>query len=146
MISEFRGPTRWLSNFHECQIEFEGMLFPSVEHAYMAAKTLDPHVRRTIAALPTPKEAKAAGRTVVLRPDWEHIKLKVMFALVYQKFTDHLSLRDKLLATGDEDLVEGNNWGDTFWGQVDGVGENHLGQILMTVRALVRENQQGASP
>jgi len=54
------------------------------------------------------------------------------------KFTKHESLKEKLLATGDEELVEGNDWNDRVWGKVDGVGENHLGRLLMKIRAELR--------
>ena len=57
-----------------------------------------------------------------------------MYEIVLAKFTQNPDLKKKLLATGDEHLEEGNTWGDTIWGTVDGVGENRLGKILMRVR------------
>jgi predicted NAD-dependent protein-ADP-ribosyltransferase YbiA (DUF1768 family) len=77
------------------------------------------------------------GRSVKLRPDWESIKLDVMETAVRIKFTDP-ELAAKLIATGDEELIEGNWWNDTFWGVCNGVGENHLGKILMKVRADIK--------
>ena len=59
--------------------------------------------------------------------------LDVMRDLVVQKFSDPL-LQSLLETTGDEELIEGNHWGDVFWGVCKGVGENHLGKILMKVR------------
>ena len=82
----------------------------------------------------SPSEAKAAGRKIDLRSDWEEVKDKVMYEIVLAKFTQNPDLKKKLLATGDEHLEEGNTWGDTIWGTVDGVGENRLGKILMRVR------------
>ena len=76
-----------------------------------------------------------------LRPDWEKVKNGIMEEIVCAKFTQHTDLAEKLLATGDRVLVEGNHWGDTFWG-VDtrtGQGENHLGKILMKVREELRQ-------
>ena len=114
------------------------MTYPSVEHAYQSAKTLDKSERKRIAALPTPADAKRAGRALKLRDDWEQVKFDVMETCVRSKFTTHGDLRAKLLATGDAELIEGNDWGDTIWGQVNGVGENRLGKILMKVRAELR--------
>ena len=73
------------------------------------------------------------GRQVDIRTDWEDRKLDVMTKLLKEKFTNP-DLKEKLLATGDQLLVEDNTWGDRFWGQVGGVGENHLGKLLMQVR------------
>jgi predicted NAD-dependent protein-ADP-ribosyltransferase YbiA (DUF1768 family) len=63
-----------------------------------------------------------------------------MYGLVYLKFANHPELLKQLLATGDEELVEGNGWGDRFWGKVDDIGENNLGKILMGVRRELGEN------
>jgi ribA/ribD-fused uncharacterized protein len=139
-IAEFQGDYRWLSNFWPCSVEFEGITYPSAEHAYQAAKTLDASERRRIAALATPSEAKTAGRALKpQRDDWERVKFDVMERVVRDKFNRNADLRAKLLATGDADLLEGNTWGDRVWGVVDGTGENRLGKILMAVRAELRE-------
>ena len=74
-----------------------------------------------------------------MRSDWEEVKNKVMYEIVLAKFTQNSDLKEKLLATGDEHLEEGNTWGDTIWGTVDGVGENRLGKILMRVRDELNE-------
>jgi ribA/ribD-fused uncharacterized protein len=120
-------------------VEFEGQDYPTVEHAYRAAKTLDATERRRIATLATPSEAKRAGRALALRGDWETVKLGVMETCVRYKFTHHAELRRRLLETGDAELIEGNTWGDRFWGVFEGEGENHLGRILMRVRGDLRE-------
>jgi len=134
MINRFTGQYRFLSNFYPIEIEQEGMKYPTVEHAYQAAKTVFSLDKLAIQLCKTPGEAKCYGRKVRLRTDWEDIKLRVMRNLISQKFRDvHLNL--KLLATKNEELIEGNNWGDTFWGVCNGVGENHLGKILMDVRS-----------
>lgn len=119
------------------EIEYEEVNFPSVEHAYQAAKCQDYTMRWNVAMQPTPGWAKIWGRKVTLRPDWESIKLQVMLDLVRIKFAVP-ELRAKLLATGDAELIEGNYWGDRFWGVCKGVGENHLGKILMQVREEIR--------
>jgi len=132
-ITSFRGPYRFLSNFHPCLIKRDGLTFSSVEHAYQAAKSLDPAVRAEFTESIPPGAAKRRGRRVKLRPDWEEVKLDVMLGLLRRKFTQ-LDLRRQLLATGDAELIEDNDWGDHFWGVCMGVGENHLGKLLMQVR------------
>jgi ribA/ribD-fused uncharacterized protein len=140
-IDSFQGEYRFLSNFYPAETVFEGITYPTSEHAYQAAKSLDPAERQKIAALPTPAEAKRAGRALPkLRDDWEQAKFDVMERCVRDKFTRHADLRDKLLATGDAELIEGNTWGDRIWGVYEGQGENHLGRILMKVRAELRAN------
>jgi ribA/ribD-fused uncharacterized protein len=119
-------------------VHFEGIVYPTAEHAYQAAKSLDPTVRRRIATLPTPSEARKAGRALPIRPDWETAKFTIMEAVVRDKFTRNPDLRAKLLATGDAELIEGNDWGDRVWGVYRGQGENRLGKLLMKVRADLR--------
>lgn len=136
-VSQFKGSYRFLSNFWPAKVRYEGVDYPTVEHAYQAAKTLDLEVRKQFAGLEPPSGAKRLGRKLEIRPDWDRIKLLVMEDLVRQKF-QHPELRDLLLATESRELQEGNTWGDRFWGifpPVIGYGENHLGKILMRVRA-----------
>jgi ribA/ribD-fused uncharacterized protein len=133
-IAEFQGEYRFLSNFWPAEVIYEGITYPTAEHAYQASKTLDIEQRKKIAALKTPSEAKSAGRALTLRDDWEIAKFKVMEDVVRYKFTHHDDLRDKLLATGDAYLEEGNTWNDQIWGVYQGKGENRLGKILMKVR------------
>ncbi len=137
-IAEFRGEYRFLSNFWPAEVWFEGRRYPSAEHAYQAAKSLDDADRARIAALYTASEAKTAGRALKLRPDWDTAKFEVMEACVRDKFTRNAELRAKLLATADAYLEEGNDWGDRVWGVSGGVGENRLGLILMKVRDEIR--------
>lgn len=134
MINSFEGKYAFLSNFYESPIAEDRIIYPTVEHYFQAQKTLDMDERKKIAAADTPGKAKRLGRSVTLRPDWEEIKLGVMEHAVREKFTTHSTLRVMLVGTGDEELVEGNWWNDRFWGVCEGVGANHLGQILMKVR------------
>lgn len=133
MIDSFTGEYRFLSNFEPSNIEMDGRLYRTVEHAYQAAKTLNDEERANIQQMWTPGQAKKAGQKVTLRDDWESVKVDVMADLIRQKFNAE-PLRSKLLATGDAKLVEGNWWNDTFWGVCKGKGENKLGKILMMVR------------
>ena len=82
----------------------------------------------------SPSEAKRLGRRVSLRRDWEDVKVSIMEEVVRAKFTQNAELADKLLATGDAHLEEGNTWGDRVWGTVNGIGANQLGIILMKIR------------
>jgi N-glycosidase YbiA len=134
MIDSFGGKYRFLSNFYTAEVVFEGRVYPSTEHAFQAAKTLDLAERAIIAAEPSPGRAKRLGRGVSLRSDWEDIKIDVMRAVVRDKFSRHPYLAAKLLETGDQMLVEGNRWGDRFWGVTPKGGKNWLGRILMEVR------------
>lgn len=111
----------------------DGLEYPSVEHAYQAAKTLNVYERDRIRKCRFPGLAKAAGKSVTLRYDWDSVRLSTMEHLVRQKFSAQ-PLRQQLFETGDAELIEGNTWGDTFWGVFNGEGENHLGKILMKVR------------
>lgn len=137
-INNFDGEYRFLSNFWPCVIEYNGVTFPSTEAAFQAAKAIKYEDFCSFKHM-SPGQSKRAGRTLVMRDDWEFIKIGVMKFLVTQKFTVHQSLKEKLLATGDADLIEGNTWNDTFWGVCKGKGQNHLGYILMGVRRKLRE-------
>ena len=133
-ITSFQGEFRFLSNFWPADVEYDGMRFPTVEHAYQAAKTNDISARIEIKNCVTPGQAKRLGKRVKIRPGWEAgIKLEVMRDLLEQKFSDP-SLAAKLKATGDVEIIEGNTWGDTYWGVCRGDGKNHLGKILMQIR------------
>ena len=117
----------------------DGKVYPSSEHAYQAAKTLDEEERDQVRIAPTPGDAKRRGRRVTMRKDWDRIKRRVMFKLVMDKFTRNEPLKKKLLETGNDSLVEDNTWGDTYWGVYNGKGKNHLGKILMRVRRELRQ-------
>jgi ribA/ribD-fused uncharacterized protein len=137
-ILGFFGPYRFLSNFHQCPVYFEGIQYPSTENAFMAAKTLDLDQRKQFEDI-EPKEAKSLGRKINLRPDWEEVKYDVMLAVCFDKFYRNKSIRQKLLDTKDAYLEETNHWGDQIWGANEfGEGKNSLGQILMHLRDVFR--------
>jgi ribA/ribD-fused uncharacterized protein len=136
-ITEFQNQYRWLSNFWPCPVELEGEIYPSVENAYQAAKTLVKTQRLTFKEC-TAGQAKRFSKSLTLRPDWEGVKINVMRTLIMQKFAAGTELANKLLSTGDAELIEGNAWGDTFWGVCRGKGHNHLGKLLMEQRASLR--------
>lgn len=138
-ITRFSGKYSFLSNFAPAKVKYGLHWYPTVEHAFQAAKTNDPAERRRIREAVSPGVAKRYGRTVNLRPDWMEKRVSVMQYLVEQKFRD-ARYRQMLLATGDKELVEENTWGDRFWGQCPvGCGKNYLGLILMDVRDKLRK-------
>ena len=134
VIDHFKGEFDWLSNFHNCPVHFEGLTFGNTEAAFQAAKTLDMEEREKFLGLAA-GQAKRKGRRVELRSDWEAVKIEVMREVLRCKFTQNPELKAKLIATGDAELIEGNNWNDRFWGVCRSVGQNHLGKLLMEVRA-----------
>ena len=136
MINEFSGKYRFLSNFWSCYVSYAGEYYPSVENAYQAAKMANSEDRKRFLDIKA-SEAKKLGRVLPQRDDWEDERLDIMYQLVRQKFQDEM-LSPLLIDTEDEELQEGNWWGDTFWGTVNGKGENHLGKILMKVRTELR--------
>lgn len=133
-IRGFRGDYEFLSNFYPSIITVDGIDYPTVEHAYQAAKTRREDLKRTIATLATPGQAKRYGRKISPLPtDWKWNKYNVMRQLLDLKFADPV-LKDKLLATNGYHLEEANSWGDDDWGVCNGVGQNNLGKILMQIR------------
>ena len=143
-IDCFRGKYAFLSNFYPIKVTYGGLTYPNNEAAFQAQKTLKPEEREGFTCLP-PSDAKRRGRHVRLRPDWEDVKCGIMEEIVRAKFTQNLRLRQQLIETGSAQLIEGNSWNDRFWG-VDarsGTGKNHLGEILMKIRAeLARDEDQ----
>lgn len=129
----FQDDYRWLSNFTPCEVYLDGVKYPSVENAYQAAKTLGD---RTIFQICSASRSKRLGKTIDLRKDWNKIKLNVMFDLCFQKYNQE-PFTTLLLQTGNCKIVEGNTWGDTYWGVCDGIGSNHLGMIIMQIRNLI---------
>jgi len=137
-ITAFNGEYRFLSNFYPCKIRVRGLIYPSAEHAYQACKTLDMTEREKIRKARSAGSAKRLGKTLTIRLDWEDIKIEVMRAILKQKFNSHPTLRKLLLDTDNSNIIEVNVWNDTFWGECNGIGENHLGKLLMEVREYVR--------
>ncbi len=141
-ITSFRDDYRFLSNFWPAPVVLDDVQYPSVENAYQAAKTFDTEERVPFISI-SPNAAKKRARpkdkggSITIRESWDDARLEVMLFLLRQKFAIP-ELRKRLLATGDRELVEGNWWGDTFWGVCRKKGENHLGKLLMQVRGEVK--------
>lgn len=158
-INSFRGRFGFLSNFYPCKIEHKGIIYPSVEHYYVALKVTGmqfidgvyytaPDFRELIARIPDAGDVKKFGKRVKVRSDWNEKKLDFMEWGIREKFKDQ-NLAEMLLSTGDLDLIEGNNWHDVYYGECyclkcNGSGENHLGKILMKIREELK--QQNSKP
>jgi ribA/ribD-fused uncharacterized protein len=134
-IDQFEGEFRFLSNFFVAPVEYEGKVYPSSEHLYQALKTLDPEEREQVRLAATPNASKKMGKKVTMRPDWDDVKDSVMEEVIRLKFTQNPELAQKLLATGDAELIEGNWWGDDYWGVCKEEGLNKLGLALQALRS-----------
>ena len=139
MIDEFKGKYYFLSNFYNAPVIYEDLLYLNNESAFQSAKAKDIERRKQFCNL-DPSTAKKKGRNVILRHDWEKIKDQVMEDCVRDKFARNDDLRQRLLDTGDQELVESNTWNDTYWGVCRGRGKNMLGKILMKVREELRDD------
>lgn len=148
-ILAFKGEHTFLSNFAISPIvwEADGIEYRTAEHAFQAQKSANVIDRLDIAQCRTPTEAKRAGRAIKLADDWNLVRKRVMSDVVMAKFWQNPRLAERLVGTGDADLTEGNYWHDNFWGdcscgrarcQVPGL--NYLGQTLMWVRTVLRED------
>lgn len=143
MINKFAGEYAFLSNYYPSPFIHDGIEYPTVEHFFQAAKTLDIQKRKAIAAAKTPGLAKRMGRSVQLRSDWKKVKVYYMELGLRLKFANK-DLAEKLLATGDEELIEGNWWHDNTWGScmcdkcINIPGRNMLGMLLMDLRKKMR--------
>ena len=144
MIDNFKGKYHFLSNFYPSPVSVElwGEIYQgaSSEHVYQAAKAVRPEDRDRILAAATPGETKKLGRGIPLRGDWDLVKVPVMRKIVRAKFLQNEDLRQQLQATGSEELIEGNWWGDRFWGVCRGEGKNYLGRLLMETRAETKQS------
>lgn len=141
MIKEFKNQYFFLSNFYECPIYYNKLVFCNAESAFQAQKIIDEKEQYKFINL-NASQARKLGKTIVLREDWEEVKDNIMYEIVKRKFTVNKELQQKLIDTKDEELVEGNWWHDTYWG-VDsktGIGKNKLGKILMKVREEVKSS------
>lgn len=157
------------SNFYECKIEFDGITYPTSEHLYQSAKFYgeteeELEYIKIISKASTPNKARILASQeigggykwktdlnpiitkyrnlgVKMRDDWEDIKVDVMRAIVYIKFSENQKLKQLLLSTGDRDLFE-HTHRDKFWADGgNGSGKNWLGRILMETRERISKNR-----
>ena len=166
---EFKDEKRFLSNMYPCNIVFEENeftkpfekffkpdknVYKSSEHLYQALKSKDPSWHEYIRSIEFPTKTKTAARkllsntpslfdgdlTFIMRSDWDKVKLQAMEMILYLKFSQNEDLKEKLKNLQGH-IEERNCWGDTFWGTVEGIGQNHLGKLLMKVRNDILEER-----
>lgn len=148
MITFWRAsekPYGCFSNFFRCDVVIDGKIYPSTEHYYQSQKTNDVVQQEKIRTSVTPKEAKRQAKMIEmidgLPIDWESIKYHVMKKALMAKFTQHLSLKQLLLDTLDQELAESSPY-DAIWGTgSDGNGQNLLGKCLMEVRKEIKQQE-----
>lgn len=137
-ILKFDDEYRFLSNFYPCDVLYDGIIYPSAEHAYVAAKTHNIEIRYQIAnGGYSAGKVKRLGRKLPLIDGWDDVKFTTMRNIVFNKFLQNDELSAKLLRTRNKWLEEGNHWGDNTWGTSpvgSHNGKNVLGRILMDVR------------
>ena len=133
-IESFDGKYRWLSNFWLCPVARSGYIYPSTENAYQSAK-----VSKFIGENPfltcSPAKAKEYGQKMLDRMSWDSVKVDVMRGVLKQKFREGSYLGEKLIDTDNVSIIQGNTWGDKFWGVCDGEGRNMLGFLIMQIRS-----------
>jgi len=145
IIDSFIGSYDFLSNFYTAPTMFDGTLYPTSEHAYQAAKSVDANERIKVLNAVSAGAAKKIGRTLTMRPDWNDVKFKIMTSIVLDKFKRNPVLGKKLIATGNSTLIESNKWCDQIWGNClchkhkHIQGWNWLGKVLMNVREQLQE-------
>lgn len=133
IIDSFKDEYAFLSNFYPCKVEFDGLEYKCSEAAYQAQKSSS-KLGRIKFTFTNGAQSKKLGSTILIRNDWDRVKLSIMREVVWKKFTQNPVLGNMLVDTYDDVIIEENHWNDTFWGVCNGKGENHLGKILMDVR------------
>lgn len=142
-IKSFKNKYSFLSNMYPCKVEFGGITYNSTEAAFQAQKNV---AKAEMFTKLSGRDAKILGRKMVLPDNWEETKYEKMERIVRAKFVQNSDLKEKLLATGDSELIEGNYWHDNYWGDCncpkckDIPGKNCLGEILMKLRDELKES------
>lgn len=139
-VGRFRGKYGFLSNMYDCPVTYNGVTYSCSEAAYQAQRCARDEDRSKFDLLDG-VSAKKLAKQVETKAGWNDIKAGVMKEILRAKFRQNKPLADKLLATGEKELVEGNKWYDTYWGVFKGKGENVLGKILMDVRDEIKKER-----
>lgn len=139
----FRDKYSFLSNMYSCKVNYDGEIFPCVETAFQYAKCADENEKEKFindrGYYVNGFVARKIGQQVKLREDWKYARLEIMYKLLEDKFCHNEKLRQALKDTGDRWIQEDNDWGDTFWGVYNSVGENMLGKMIMEIRQNIQD-------
>lgn len=144
-INGFKNDFYFLHNFYPCPVLYEGLIYPSAEHAYQASKTDDDNTREIIRNLldgQTAKSYAASKYRSMKRQDWIRIRESVMLTVIQSKFFNNINLAKMLAETGNSAIINSLSNGDaldTYWGVRGTRGENRLGVILMHVRTQIQD-------
>lgn len=139
-IEHFRKHYYFLSNFFRSTITYKGHQFPTVEHAFQAAKCTSTADFEKILNCETPYQAKKLGLLVAIQDNWDSKRVDIMRQILKEKFCKNPHLKELLVNTGQRKIVEGNYFHDNYWGQCmceehrNIQGENMLGKLLMEIR------------
>jgi len=148
MIKSFKNKNSFLSNFYNSKFFYKKIEYKTNEHAFQAAKTLNITEQKIIIEAKTPGKAKSLGKKVSLRTDWEKVKHSIMKDIILCKFNCNHELKQMLIDTGTQELIEGNMWHDNTWGDCQCYrckninGQNLLGKILMEVRNILIKKEK----
>lgn len=140
-LTRFDGFYSCFSNFYLREVKYKDKIYKTKEHAFQCQKATNQKDFDYVFEAPTPFNAKRRARKIKLKESWPLRRIGIMKEIVLEFFKQHKDLRNVLMSTDSAELIEGNDWGDTFWGVCNGEGENHLGKILMEVRDMLREGK-----
>lgn len=130
-------PYGYLNNFRKAPMFIYNAWYKNVEAAYQSRKTFSLEEQESIRLASNPRTARDLGQVVSIRSDWDQVKYQIMAECILAKFVQHKDLRERLLSTGNEQLIEDSET-DFYWGcGADGTGQNNLGKILMITRSLI---------
>ena len=140
VINEFTGENRFLSNFYQCDFVYKGLTYHTAEAAFQAQKCATEEAKIKYTTIKNPVIAKRTGKKEPGLPaNWDEICYDIMKDILMVKFSAP-ELNEKLKATGDAVLIEGNHWHDNRWGKCscerckNKEARNWLGKILMEIR------------
>lgn len=139
MITEFRNEYEFLSNKYDAPVTIDGLTYRNAESAYQAQKTVSEAEKKMFLNLDG-HYAERLGKRIKIRKDWDISKEQILYEILSVKFSEK-HLKEKLLSTGEEEIVYSTGPMNLFWGVHDGKGKNHLGRLLMKIRKELKESR-----
>ena len=139
-FSMFDESSHWCRTSHKPFV-LEDVEWPTVEHYFQAMRFSDPEHRMKIRAVESVDQLQKLSKSWFKskRKDWNQIKVTIMTRGLYMQSQMYADMKESILETGDQRLVE-NSMYDYFWGcGRDRRGENQYGVVLMNIRAKLLE-------